>query len=176
MSHGGGTKLSRADAHGAAGVLADCRLRDFNQLGSYSFATWCGGEAVRWGGDTVVTYACGVTVEISGVCVSPGGYVYMDSAGGVMIPPASLDRVIAIAEDVTTEEAGSPTNPGRRSAAGPVASSSSPHQRPPSRAGSRTWPAATPRQSPPSYRGSDRAGGGPRPAFRRLPVAAVVRG
>jgi hypothetical protein len=34
-SHGGGTKLSRLQHTGAAGVLADGRLRDFEQLGEY---------------------------------------------------------------------------------------------------------------------------------------------
>jgi hypothetical protein len=29
----------------------------------------------------------------------------MDSAGGVVIPPASLRRVLAIAEDISAEEA-----------------------------------------------------------------------
>ncbi|WUV30157.1 hypothetical protein OG318_01985 [Streptomyces sp. NBC_01483] len=45
VSHGGGTKLSRGDGHGLADVLADGRLRDFDQLRGYSFATWCRGEA-----------------------------------------------------------------------------------------------------------------------------------
>jgi regulator of RNase E activity RraA len=104
-SHGGGTKLARADGTGLAGVLADGRLRDFGQLRGYSFATWCRGEAVRWGGDTVMPYACAVAVEVAGVCVKPGDYIYMDSAGGVVIPPASLRRVLAIAEDISAEEA-----------------------------------------------------------------------
>jgi Demethylmenaquinone methyltransferase len=104
VSHGGGTKLSRGDGHGA-GVLADGRLRDFDQLRGYSFATWCRGEAVPRGGDAVMPHDFGITVEISGVCVNPGDYVYMDNAGGVVIPSASLHRVIDIAEEVTAEEA-----------------------------------------------------------------------
>jgi regulator of RNase E activity RraA len=105
VSHGGGTKLARADSAGLAGVLADGRLRDFGQLRDYGFATWCTGEAVRWGGDTVMPHMFGVAVEVSGVCVNPGDYVYMDSAGGVVIPPASLQQVFAIAEDILAEEA-----------------------------------------------------------------------
>ena len=70
-SHGGGTKLSRLERTGAAGVLADGRLRDFDQLADYGFATWCRGEATRWGGDTVMPFAANVAVEIGGVCVSP---------------------------------------------------------------------------------------------------------
>ncbi|MEU6579023.1 hypothetical protein [Streptomyces sp. NPDC046805] len=104
VSHGGGTKLARADRSGLSGVLVDGRLRDFGQLRSYSFATWCRGEAVRWGGDTVMPHAFGVAVEISGVCVEPGDYVYMDSAGGVVIPSASLHRVLSVAQEVAAEE------------------------------------------------------------------------
>jgi regulator of RNase E activity RraA len=53
-SHGGGTKLSRLHDHGLAGVLTDGCLRDFAELAGYDFATWCGGEATRWGGDTLI--------------------------------------------------------------------------------------------------------------------------
>src|SRR5437763_9440391 len=61
-SHGGGMKLSRLEHSGAAGVLADGRLRDFNQLGGYRFATWCRGEATRWGGDTGMRFAANIPV------------------------------------------------------------------------------------------------------------------
>jgi regulator of RNase E activity RraA len=44
-SHGGGTKMSRLHNHGVAGVLTDGRLRDFEELARYRFATWCRGEA-----------------------------------------------------------------------------------------------------------------------------------
>ncbi|KOV98011.1 RraA family protein [Streptomyces sp. MC1] len=105
VSHGGGTKLSRADGSGLAGILVDGRLRDFSQLRGYSFSTWCRGEAVRWGGDTITPHAFDVAVEVAGVCVNPGDYVYMDRAGGVVIPSASLHRVVGIAEEVAAEEA-----------------------------------------------------------------------
>jgi regulator of RNase E activity RraA len=104
-SHGGGTKLSRLQLSGAAGVLADGRLRDFDQLGDYAFATWCRGEATHWGGDTVVPFAANVAVEVGGVCVIPGDYVYADSSGAVVIPRASLQRVIDQALSVEAEDA-----------------------------------------------------------------------
>jgi regulator of RNase E activity RraA len=104
-SHGGGTKLSRLQYSGAAGVLADGRLRDFDQLGDYAFATWCRGEATRWGGDTVMPFAANVAVEIGGVCVIPGDYVYADASGAVVIPRASLQRVIDEALSVEAEDA-----------------------------------------------------------------------
>jgi regulator of RNase E activity RraA len=104
-SHGGGMKLSRLQHTGAAGVLADGRLRDFNQLRDYPFATWCRGEATRWGGDTVMPFAANVAVEIGGVAVLPGDYVYADASGAVVIPRASLQRVIDEALSVEAEDA-----------------------------------------------------------------------
>jgi regulator of RNase E activity RraA len=104
-SHGGGMKLSRLQNTGAAGVLADGRLRDFDQLGDYAFATWCRGEATHWGGETVMPFAANVAVEIGGVCVIPGDYVYADASGAVVIPRASLQRVIAEALNVEAEDA-----------------------------------------------------------------------
>jgi regulator of RNase E activity RraA len=104
-AHGGGTKLSRLQNTGAAGVLADGRIRDFDQLREYAFATWCRGEATRWGGDTVMPFAANVAVEIGGVCVVPGDYVYADASGAVVIPRASLQPVIDEALSVEAEDA-----------------------------------------------------------------------
>jgi regulator of RNase E activity RraA len=104
-SHAGGTKLSRLQHTGAAGVLADGCLRDFDQLSDYTFATWCRGEATRWGGDTVMPFAANVLVEIGGVCVVPGDYVYADTSGAVVVPRASLGRVIDEALSIEAEDA-----------------------------------------------------------------------
>jgi regulator of RNase E activity RraA len=104
-SHGGGTKLSRLQHSEAAGVLADGRLRDFGQLAQYTFATWCRGEATRFGGETVMPFAANVAVEIGGVSVIPGDYLYADADGAVVIPRASLKRVIDEALSVEAEDA-----------------------------------------------------------------------
>ena len=103
-SHGGGTKLSRVEHNRLAGVLADGRLRDFEQLRGYDFATWCRGEATHWGGDTVMPYAANVGVEIAGVLIAPGDYVYADASGAVVIPPRSLDQVLDEAAKVEAED------------------------------------------------------------------------
>jgi regulator of RNase E activity RraA len=94
-SHGGGTKLSRLENHGLAGVLTDARLRDFDQLGGYRFATWCGGEATRWGGDVVAPVAAGIPIQVGGVQVTPGDYVFVDRAGAVIIPADGVEEVIS---------------------------------------------------------------------------------
>ena len=85
--------------------MADARLRDFDQLSAYTFATWCRGEATRWGGDTVMPFAANAVVEIGGVCVVPGDYVYADASGAVVMPRASLQRVIDEALRVEAEDA-----------------------------------------------------------------------
>ncbi|TDE37694.1 RraA family protein [Actinomadura sp. 6K520] len=103
-SLGGGTKLSRGDHQQIAGILADGRLRDFTQLRGYRFSTWCRGEATRWGGDTVMPYAADVAVEIAGVTITPGDYIYADTAGAVVIPAVSIDRVLAEAHTVEAED------------------------------------------------------------------------
>jgi regulator of RNase E activity RraA len=104
-AHGGGTKLSRLVNTGAAGVLADGRLRDFDELRDYAFATWCRGETTRWGGDTIMPYAANVAVEVGGVSVVPGDYVFADASGAVVIPSASLKRVLDEALSVEAEDA-----------------------------------------------------------------------
>lgn len=103
-SHGGGIKLSRGEHQRIAGVLADGRLRDFTQLAGYGFPIWCRGEATRWGGSTVMPFVADVAIEIGGVTVVPGDYVYADSAGAVVIPAASVDRVLAEARAIEAED------------------------------------------------------------------------
>src|SRR3546814_9772996 len=103
-SLGGGTKLSRLEHQGLAGVLADGRLRDFDELREHPFSTWCRGEATRWGGDTVMPFAANVAVEVGGACAVTGDYVYADASGGVVIPAQSLRRVLDEAHRVEAED------------------------------------------------------------------------
>lgn len=98
--HGGGTKMSRLHNHGLAGILTDGRLRDFDELARYRFATWCAGEATRWGDDTVAPCAADIPVEVGGVCITLGDYVYADPAGAVVVPAPSVSDVLAEARRV----------------------------------------------------------------------------
>jgi len=104
-SLGGGTKLSRARNLGLAGVLTDGRLRDFEVLAGYDFATYCRGEATRWGGDVVTPFQANVPVVLSQVGVFPGDYVHADSSGAVVIPRSQVREVLEGAVGVAREEA-----------------------------------------------------------------------
>jgi 4-hydroxy-4-methyl-2-oxoglutarate aldolase len=105
VSLGGGTKLSRVQRHGLAGVLTDGRLRDFDELAGYDFAAYCAGEATRWGGGEVTPFQANVPVVLSGVGVIPGQYVFADSSGAVMIPPGDLERALAEACSIKADDA-----------------------------------------------------------------------
>lgn len=104
-SLGGGTKLSRLQKYGLAGVLSDGRLRDFDELAGYDFATYCSGEATRWGGGAVTPFQANVPVVLNGVGVRPGDYVYADDSGGVVLPAGQVDEVLKGALAVTEEDA-----------------------------------------------------------------------
>jgi regulator of RNase E activity RraA len=100
----GGTKLARAQKVGLAGILADGRVRDFDELSRYDFATYCRGEATRWGGDVVTPYQANVPVVVSQVGIHPGDYVFADASGAVVISPAQLDHVVEEAMRVNSDD------------------------------------------------------------------------
>jgi len=106
VSMGGGTKLSRLQNHGCAGVLTDGRLRDFDELATYDFAAYCSGEATKWGGGDVTPLLANVPVVLAGVGVIPGFYVFADSSGAVVIPRDQVVDVIEGARAVEAEDDG----------------------------------------------------------------------
>jgi len=106
VSMGGGTKLSRLQNHGCAGVLTDGRLRDFDELATYDFAAYCAGEATKWGGGEITPFEANVPVVVSGVGVMPGFYVFADNSGAVVIPDAQVQDVIEGARAVEAEDHG----------------------------------------------------------------------
>jgi regulator of RNase E activity RraA len=105
VSMGGGTKLSRLERDGLAGVLTDGRLRDFDELAGYDFAAYCSGESTRWGGGEVTPFQANVPVVVDRIGVIPGQWVFADSSGAVVIPPAQLEEVIEGARSVEAEDA-----------------------------------------------------------------------
>jgi 4-hydroxy-4-methyl-2-oxoglutarate aldolase len=118
-SMGGGTKLSRLQDHGLAGVLTDGRLRDFETLSGYDFACYCSGEATRWGGDQITPFQANVPVVLSGVGVIPGQYIYADSSGAIVLPGADLEELVAEARRVVEQDQGFRTQISREGLAGP---------------------------------------------------------
>ena len=104
VSLGGGTKLARVQKAAMAGVLADGRIRDFEELAAYDFATYCLGVATRWGGDSVTPYQANVPVVVSQVGIHPGDIVFADDSGAVVIPAPEFDDIVAEAVRVNQED------------------------------------------------------------------------
>ena len=122
-SLGGGTKLSRVENLGMAGVLADGRLRDFDELAGYDFATYCKGETVRAGGNEVQPYLADVPVAIGGVTVIPGDIVMARGSAAVVIPGAEAEAILKKARMImqkmeAAKKAGRNEDPARILASG----------------------------------------------------------
>jgi regulator of RNase E activity RraA len=105
ISIGGGTKLSRLQYHDMAGILTDGRIRDFEQLRKFDFVAFCRGEAVRWGGDTIMPCQVNVPVNVAGATVVPGDFVYADDSGAAIVPASALQAVLEEAAEVEEADA-----------------------------------------------------------------------
>jgi regulator of RNase E activity RraA len=117
-SLGGGTKLARAQKMGLAGVITDGRLRDFDELARYDFATYCRGEATRWGGDAVTPHQANVPVVVSQVGIQAGDFIFADASGAVVMPSVQVDEVFAEALRINVEDRISLDNIGQETRGG----------------------------------------------------------
>ena len=113
VSMGGGTKLSRLQEHGCAGILTDGRLRDFDELAKYDFAAYCSGEATKWGAGRSRRSRPTCPWSSRGVGVIPGFYVFADSSGAVVIPDRQVGEVIEGARRSRPRTSGSRPDPPR---------------------------------------------------------------
>ena len=105
----GGKKVARVEAAGFTGLLTDGRLRDLEEIAGFELVTYCGGETVRAAGDEVTPLAANVPVEIDGVGVLPGDWIYADGAGAVVIPAVAIDDVLADARLIEEKDAAAVT-------------------------------------------------------------------
>ena len=93
-SLGGGTGFSRLEYMGMAGVLADGMLRDYEELNSYGFASYCRGETVRMGGNEVQPYLADVPISVGGVTVVPGDVIFAKGPAAVVMPGAEAEAIL----------------------------------------------------------------------------------
>lgn len=101
----GGVRLAMLERLGAAGLLTDARLRDYDEVRGYRFAAYCRGETPRAGSLDVIVGAVNVPVAMDGTTILSGDYVYADAAGAVIIPRADLAAAIDLALDIETKDA-----------------------------------------------------------------------
>ena len=99
-SLGGGTKLSRVHLRKMAGILCDGQLRDYEELNTYDFATYCKGETARGGANEIQPYLTGVPVSVGGVTVVPGDYIFAQGSVAVVIPASSAEAILEQAREI----------------------------------------------------------------------------
>ena len=101
----GGKKLSRLANLGLAGLVADARLRDWDEVVDLGIGAWCRGETVRQGGEAIMPWDADVPVAVGGVTVLPGDWIYADRAGAVVIPAADLREILEEAARIEERDA-----------------------------------------------------------------------
>ena len=101
----GGKKLSRLANLGLAGLVADARLRDWDEVVDLGLGAWCRGETVRQGGEAIMPWDAGVPVAVGGVTVLPGDWIYADRSGAVVIPAADLREILEEAARIEERDA-----------------------------------------------------------------------
>ena len=99
-SLGGGTKLSRVRNLKMSGILCDGQLRDYEELNSYDFATYCKGETVRAGGNEIQPYLANIPVCVDGVTIVPGDYVFARGSTAVIIPASSAETILKASREL----------------------------------------------------------------------------
>ncbi len=90
----GGIKATRLEANGLAGLLADCRFRDFDEIADLDLATWCRGSSPKAGSGGLMGVGVNVPAVIGDTTVLPGDWVFVDREGAVVIPEEALDDVL----------------------------------------------------------------------------------
>ena len=105
----GDKKVARIEAAGFAGILTDGRLRDLEEIAGFELVAYCGGETIRAAGDDVMPLAANVPVEIDGVGVLPGDWIYADGAGAVIIPSEAVAAILADAHLIEEKDAAAVT-------------------------------------------------------------------
>ncbi len=105
----GGKKVARVEAAGFIGLLTDARLRDLDEIADFDIVCYCSGETIRASGDDAMPLEANVPVEIDGVGVLPGDWIYADTAGAVVIPDADIEAVVTAAHEIEAKDAAAVT-------------------------------------------------------------------
>lgn len=100
----GGNKATRLEANGMAGLLADCRLRDFDEFAELDISAWCRGSSPKAGSQDLMAVGANVPAVVGNTTIVPGDWIYADNAGTVVVPEAHLDEVLDRAAEIEEED------------------------------------------------------------------------
>lgn len=96
--------VTQMEAAGAAGVLLNGAVRDFEELVEMGMPIWAQFVRVRGATKTEVG-RLNVPVAMGGVIIYPGDIVVMDTDGAITVRPSRLDEILENAEARAAKEA-----------------------------------------------------------------------
>lgn len=95
----------RAEARGAAGVVSDGGVRDFEEVVRIGLPVFSQGAHPSVLGRKHVPWEVDVTIGCGGAAVQPGDIIVGDGDGVIVIPPALVEEVVAAALAQEEEDA-----------------------------------------------------------------------
>ena len=95
----------RAQVRGAAGIVTDGGVRDFDAVRRFEIPVFSQGAHPSVLGRRHVPWETDVTIACGGAAVQPGDVIVGDGDGVIVIPPALAEEVLAEAETQDREDA-----------------------------------------------------------------------
>lgn len=95
---------ARAQARGAAGVVADGVIRDVDGIREIGLAVWARGTYPDANSRNMLAWEIDVAVGCGGALVQPGDYIIADGDGAVVIPPQHAETLLRKAEEMALED------------------------------------------------------------------------
>lgn len=95
----------RAHVRGAAGIVTDGGVRDFDAVRGFQMPVFSQGAHPSVLGRRHVPWETDVTIACGGAAVQPGDVIVGDGDGVIVIPPALVEEVLAEAETQDREDA-----------------------------------------------------------------------
>jgi 4-hydroxy-4-methyl-2-oxoglutarate aldolase len=101
----GGILSLGAKLRGVAGVIADGPVRDIDEARQHDFPVYGSSLTCLTARGRLVELATGGPITVGGVAVKPGDYAIADASGVVFIAAENIERVLAVAEEISAREA-----------------------------------------------------------------------
>jgi 4-hydroxy-4-methyl-2-oxoglutarate aldolase len=101
----GGILSLGAKLRGVAGVIADGPVRDIDEARQHDFPVYGSSLTCLTARGRVVELATGGPITVGGVGAKPGDYAIADGSGVVFIAAENIERVLAVAEEISAREA-----------------------------------------------------------------------
>ena len=95
---------TNVNKHGCAGVILDGCIRDVRELKRMNFPIFYRTRDPRTSKGRCEINECQIPIDLCGVTVNPGDYVFADCDGIVIIPADMVDEVITQAYEVLEKE------------------------------------------------------------------------